>query len=387
MSQSALTQVRAAIDKLNETSVDRASAPARLAAALTDLRRTFDAPRGRAIIDAIAKESNHSEPIVRIAIQDAFDGLTGELGAERLQQQQEVLLRRVASPAHLVFVNLAANVFTACLRPALIASLLGTRVLLRASSRAQTFPAKLAEAFGPAVQVVRFDHEDHASFSQAAKAADVVELFGSDDTLDAIVKTLTTPVIRRGTGIGVVSWNVAPADAQLAALARDVIAYDQRGCLSPRVVIVHESLDLEEAARALTESIDSLNAEFPRAQLDEHNKAEASRWLATGDAVGKVVRGQSCAMVLDESGALSLGPTERHLLFQRALDRALRPWVKVVGSFEPSDERASVTSNVRSDITNAQARWCAAGQMQRPDLFAPADGLEAGAGYEAIDTA
>lgn len=365
-----------ALSVLWSKSPNTESAPARLAENLARFRYSLEHSKS-ALIEQIARESNHSRAVVRLAIDDAL----GDLREALLTREQARLIARVPKAADLVFVNLAGNVFSACVRPIVIASLLGTRVLLRASSRAQAFPKAFADALEFPVEVVEFEKSDERAYAKAGREADVVELFGSDETLDSILANtgkMNARVIRRGTGIGVVDWNMeGPPDRELDALAQDVIAFDQRGCLSPRVVVAPESVDLTKAAQQLARAIDSLNTRFPRAPFDEHTKAESSAWLATGDALGVVVRGESCAMVIDDDDALGLGPTGRHLLFRRTLDPRFRKWSKVVGAFSAPGSFAR-----HRQLGNETTRFCQVGQMQRPNLFESADGIAAGAAYD-----
>src|SRR5205823_3120608 len=76
----------------------------------------------------------------------------------------------------------------------------------------------------------------------------------------------------------VVSAAASVADAA-RALADDVVPFDQRGCLSPRVALVEgDDARAEEFARALHAALSTIEREIPLGTLDDDERAAAARY-------------------------------------------------------------------------------------------------------------
>lgn len=312
----------------------------------------------------ISQETGLSPQVVRFGIATSLDNLGEELS----------LIAALPGPrASSGFIALAGNVFSACLRPFASAAALAVPLQARVSSRESAFAAALSEALRPfcTIELLRFPHADTASFRAAIDASDFCEAYGSDETLDALA-ALAPTMIRRGHGLGVVFLGASVDSLAYDALAEDVAAYDQRGCLSPRLVFAEGNL--EEHATRLDDSLTRIEGRLPRGEVPADVQAASSQWRGTAAALHPLRESASHAIVVDESGTFPLGPTHRHLVVrpmskaQEALAR-LGSHTKVIGY-----------AGLRSS-PNATCRVCKTGQMQRPRLSAGADGYSAGAGF------
>src|SRR5262249_48273993 len=148
-------------------------------------------------------------------------------------------------------VLLSAGVFTGALRAIAIALAASERAFVRMSRRDPTLARLLCDHAPGAFAVVDALHPE---------AHDHVWAYGRDQTLERVSAALPAGVIlhRHGSGFGVAVLDAAD-EAELpglcAGLARDVALFDQRGCLSPRVLVVQGSHELaQRAARALAEA-------------------------------------------------------------------------------------------------------------------------------------
>jgi hypothetical protein len=270
-----------------------------------------------------------------------------------------------AHAAESVHVILSANVFVAPLRAIAWALALSPRVTVRASRR----DPHLAAALHAAVPSL-------FTLTPAREPSDVrtgeVHAYGRADTLARIRASLAPGVIFRahGPGMGVA---VVGADADLAtsaaALADDVVLFDQRGCLSPRVVL---ALGDETRARAfavaLVSALDVLGQRVPRGALGEDEREEAARWSDALAFGGDLRVGRSCKVGV--SRTLLAPPTGRHVLVVPCTAEeasrhaaALAPAITVFGA----------TSDALFALAPPHARRARLGRMQRPPLDGPVD--------------
>lgn len=145
-----------------------------------------------------------------------------------------------------VHVLLSANVFVAAHRAIALGLASSSNVVVRASRREPEMAALLAEAAPGLFELT----------SELAPApGDHVHAYGSDATLTELARTLPRGVILHGHGSGFAAALVEPpfSDDLWDRLALDVVLFDQRGCLSPRVVLTSSPSApiVEGLARAL----------------------------------------------------------------------------------------------------------------------------------------
>lgn len=291
-------------------------------------------------------------------------------------------------------VVLAANVCTAPLRAIAVAAATAPEVFVRPSRRDPVVTELLVRALqadegfrraGGTIALVA----DIALGDAGAPAAGEgvpgdlpgaeLHVYGSDQTVATLRAQAGPGVLVRGHGAGLglavvgLSANLAEAARDIAA---DVVPFDQRGCLSPRFVLVEGPAERAEAlARALHEALDALGARVPRGPLDGAARAEVTMYRATLEAVGSFWEGRGHGVGLD--------PAPRSLL--------LPPAARVVHVASSSAEAApALLAPIRGAITAIgaggagpltraaaaaapRARLSALGWMQRPPLDGPVD--------------
>src|SRR5690606_6583519 len=120
----------------------------------------------------------------------------------------------------------------------------------------------------------------------------------SDETIARLRVTLPARIHfhPHGSGMGAAVIREIPGVRSLDltdaanALALDTIAFDQRGCLSPRVVIVEGSREFaENFCNHLVIALTRLEESIPRGPLSDEEKADALRHEATMTFVGSCV--------------------------------------------------------------------------------------------------
>jgi hypothetical protein len=351
----------------------RLDASARVARVVAAGRRVADPadPLGRAARALLATTSGLSPEGIALALTEHLETppTEAELGA----------LIASTGRAPRCHVILSANVCTAALRAIALAAATSPEIHVRPSRRDPVMAELLVEAL----------HADDAFTAQggsilctpniAPAPRDELHVYGSDASIEAILATIPPGVVVRahGTGLGIAVVG-ASVDLVHAAsgIARDVVPFDQRGCLSPRVVLVEGGADRAEAlGAALDEALRHLGERVPRGSLDEAMRRDVAMYRATIEALGTLHEGPMHVVGVDPSPrALPLPPAARvvHVAAADPADaaRLLGPWadfVTTVGASEDSPLVRAVLACVPF------ARRAELGWMQRPPLDGPVD--------------
>jgi hypothetical protein len=274
-------------------------------------------------------------------------------------------------PSSDVAVILSSNVFTAALRALAIACASAPRVVVRTSRREPTFASALVRAVGdtsvtlaPELHIADVEHGE-------------IHVYGRDATITSVRASARAGVRVRGHGAGM-GVAFASRDANLhasaSALARDIVAFDQRGCLSPRIALV---IGAEGRAEAFAEALDDALAKIaqvvPRGRLDEIERADARRFRDAMSFVGSVRASRDHVVAVAPScTTLTVPPSGRHILIVPVLDtaaarRALAPLDRAIVAVG-ADSRAAAQL-----IAPSHARASCLGHMQRPPFDGPVD--------------
>jgi hypothetical protein len=351
--------------------------------------------RVRSVLAAAARLADPSDPIGREARSrlPAATGLSPEgvdLGLSRhvetaVSDQDLALLVARAGRAPHVHVVLSANVFVGAVRALAIAVATAPRVSVRSSRRedvmAPLLVRALVEAEGPFIGVQIVD-------AVQPLPGDELHVYGRRESIRALTEAAPAGVLVRGHGPGM---GIAVLDAEdpadgwtdggiaraAALLSWDVAAFDQRGCLSPRIVIFRGPVRLVRAfCESVASELGARNREVPRGRLDEAERSSGRLYCETMRAVGNCLEGDSCAIGFDPSARqLLLPPTGRHLHVACVSEPGA-----VTNLIQPF--RAAITSvgvlgrgpAVRAAMALAPfARTPMLGAMQRPALDGPVD--------------
>ena len=268
-----------------------------------------------------------------------------------------------------VAVILSAGVFTSALRAIALAFAVAPSVVVRPSHRDARFASMLVDALDE--RSVRLAPDLDV---QSYKGSEV-HLYGSDATIAELRAKLaaTTPAVRiRAHGHGFGLALVAGDAPDLAArFADDVVAFDQRGCLSPRVAFVVGEARASSFAAALHEALGQRESERPRGAIDADERALAVRYAESVSFAGNLYKGDTHLVGLT-AGSIVLPPVGRNLHVvavpdvdaARDLIAPYRRFVTAIGS----DDRRDFAS-----LDLPHARWSWLGRMQMPTLDGPVD--------------
>ncbi len=344
-------------------------------------------------LQAVADSSGLSTPMVQWALeQELHPWASGTLFP--------IWKRHIAGRGHQGkhLLVLAGNLFTGCIKPILYSLVSGSELWVKPSRRDLLFPTWFCAAVRDTSESVGCTAPVTMVEDGLAMVGDVdrVEVFGSDATIATWKGALqhSNPVagfVGHGHGLGValVTPEGLENDAEhqwpwAQALAMDVAAYDQRGCLSPHAVILLGGDNSRSGSfglqlhRALTD----LEEKLPRGTLSVEQRAEEHQWRAVASTVGTLWEGEAHG-VSWEGHLQSLRPSPglRNIsLFQcenmEQVVQILAPVgshlraLAVAGHCGPAVQGAA-------SVYFPQCRIMPAGAMQKPPLYEHADGTPA----------
>jgi hypothetical protein len=281
-----------------------------------------------------------------------------------------------AGEAPCCHVVLAANVCTAALRALAWATATAPRVRVRPSRRDPSLASLLARELASDAAFAALGCIEPAT-EVAPAVGDELHVYGSDEVVRLLGSTVPAGVVVRGHGTGLGVAVVGAADSienAASAIASDVVPFDQRGCLSPRFVLVAgDAARADDVAAALHVALDGLGRRVPRGALETEERAAIAGYRASLQAVGRVWEGRDHLVGLDPAPrALLLPPPARvvHVVSVTAPEALLAPWARYVTCVGGARDDA-LAATVRSLVPHA--RRAHLGAMQRPPLDGPVD--------------
>lgn len=341
----------------------------RVEALIVAARRTFGPRRDPSLVRALAAESGLHEANVVWALDHALELSPTE---EELEQFVRLAPHRTA-----VLVVLAANVLVAPLRAIAWALAQSDRVVVRPSRRATVFTRALSDAV-PALglEVLELSDDPASDVTRAIEALPegaAVHAYGGRATMDAIAAVAAPRDVvteLHGPGFGAVVDDAEAIVAHADAIAADVIAFDQAGCLSPRIVVVIESpassgSDRHRVAEALHAALAREGRSIPRRTLDPTEAAALARARDAAIFAGRALEGSEHLVV--ELPTATLLPVGRALpvIGVRSVDDALA----ALSALGP--ELATIGTSLSLSLPGV--RMAPLGGMQTPPLDGPVD--------------
>lgn len=326
-------------------------------AALERVRALLEAARSVAEDEALREAVADSTGLSRAGVDLAFERHL-ELGASDAELGR--LVER-AGTAEAVAVVLSSNVFVGALRAIALALAATPDVVVRPSRRDPAFATVLCEAAGIPLA---------PELDVAAVARGELHVYGKDETIADVRKRARVPVRGHGAGLGVALITARLAQDEIPAAARalaaDVVVFDQRGCLSPRVVLAPRHV-ADVFADALHAALEDAADAYPRGDLSSDERAASARYVSTLSYGGRVLVGTSHAVGVAKS--LVASPAYRHVHIVETNEPAstLTPLLGAITTVGSNDLEAARA------LAPAHARIARLGEMQRPPLDGPVD--------------
>ena len=212
---------------------------------------------------------------------------------------------------------------------------------------------------------------------------------GSDEAIDAIRgRFRRTRGDRLGTfagfghrlSAGYIPEGGFPLEEACHRFAVDIAMWDQEGCLSPHVIFVTRSVDVESAAHLLAEALEHLDDRLPAGEMTFHRKLSIRRLRS--EVQGRMLADPTIRMwppggvsgwrvVLDPKGPLRPSPLGRTVYVRRIAGDAelveqLRIWdgkLQCLGVAADPGYLPHLTGPIGE---LGATRLCAAGMMQEP---------------------
>ncbi len=207
-----------------------------------------------------------------------------------------------------------------------------------------------------------------------ATAGDHVWTYGTAETIEEVERSLPNDCVLHahgpGVGVAVIDESVDPR-AAARALALDMIPFDQRGCLSPRLTIwVGSQRSASNFCEELSRALEEAERRVPIGSSDPAEAEELTRYRDTVAFAGRAFEAGSS--VVGTSEVCLFAPVLRNMHVARAdeLEQALGAHsakiaaVGVLGS-------PSLGSSARRVLP--RARISELGRMQRPRFDGPVD--------------
>jgi hypothetical protein len=231
-------------------------------------------------------------------------GLSLSLETQPSDDELDLLCASMPSAAR-VWVLLSANVFVAAHRAIACALAASADVVVRPSRRDPVLAELLHEASGDLFQLAEV---------LTPEAGDHVHAYGSDETLAELRSGLPSGVslIGHGSGIGAGLLLTPGLERQAAqGFALDVVLFEQRGCLSPRVVGVDPGCDVELFCRELRCELLSWSTRCPAPILGNEERADASWYRSSAEGVSRGYWDVSSGVSAGSVAWLGPGSTKR----------------------------------------------------------------------------
>jgi hypothetical protein len=307
-------------------------------------------------IDALTAHGPLSRGGVELALREHL---------ELTPSDAEIAQLLAAAPSHTehTTVILAANVFVGALRALAVAAASSAHVHVRPSRRDPLFATAL-------VQAARTLGAEWISLHTARDLKDVrgaVHVYGRADTVAAVRAGVGPEIAVYAHGPG---FSVAWVDTDDAAplLARDIVPFDQRGCLSPRVTYVLGEERARSFAASLSRELGS--SPVPRGALDEAEKAEWTRYVDTWAMAALDLHegSEHVVVVTDAAAPFALAPVGRamHVVVLEAAEQLAIP-------LTPFESQLVAIAGAPESLRLARVRRCALGHLQRPPFDGPVD--------------
>lgn len=318
--------------------------------------------RGKSARQRLQVSSGLSPEGVEFALQRCLESAPSEAETEALI--------RATPQARRAHVLLSANVFVAAHRAIAIGLAASEHVQVRASRREPEMAELLLEGAPGAFTLVS---------ELSPQPGDHLWAYGSDETLNAVKQTLPLGVVfhRHGSGFGIaVIGGQPPSDtlsALLAALAEDIALFDQRGCLSPRVLLVDSGPELaHEVALELAAALTKLEQRVPRGRLDAAEAAEITTFCDSASYFGDVYPAGLGFVSSAESSAWLMPPIGRnlHVLPTRNVKASIAKLSHLVTSCAFAGD-AELRASLEAALPGA--RFCRFGELQSPPFDGPVD--------------
>lgn len=318
-------------------------------------------PMGRTVREELPRA-------VRLSRESVAWALTHTLEVEASDDEVRQLVENtvVAPCAHVV---LSANVFVGALRAIAIALASSSRVKVRASRREPRTVQYLLQAAPHAFELVT---------NLNVEPGEHVWVYGADTTIRELYTRLPRGVVLHahgdGYGVVVVERDAPLSDSDYAAMALDIAAFDQRGCLSPRYALLQGTArQARDFAQRLLDAMTELQQRIPFGPQDVAVLAATAQHRETWCFLGEVFEAPGGLVTLDTEGLAWGDPPTNRTIHIRAVEDPLSELKIRATRITAVGCRANSPLLHEVNAVVPHARVSDFGYMQRPRLDGPVD--------------
>ena len=343
-----------------------------------------DYPRRRTVIEMICRGSALSPQVVDASI----DALLAPFYEEPIRS----IALRLRVTSEMVGFILAGNAVGAGIHEVLLALICGAAVILKSSSAEPFFfralAATLAEVDAPVatrIAVVTWNRQNSDLFLRLRELCDRMVAYGEDSTLEAFATNRLIAFGSKASGALIAAEALRDSEGKttVSALARDIVLFEQKGCLSPsHLFVVGSSQACDRLAAALSVEIEKMGAlAFPPAKLEPGAAAKIRRVRET--AAWRKIAGFSIDLregaklqwtLVSEPGArFMISPGYRTVFLSAVEDPGdfkyrLTGFENRIEAFSVADPKSKLADFV-SHLRSIGVSWiCPPGSIQSPPL-------------------
>lgn len=232
-------------------------------------------------------------------VKESLDALLRSLSQVALLDliQSEQVDGAMGPPAigHVIASNTPLLAWTSVLRALIVESSSLVKVSARDDSCWTVLLKETLQEINPAlgncVEICKWSSADADLNRRLCSSVDLILAYGSDSALDALRKITPSHVPFLGYGhrisIGVASDAIAESD--IKGFARDILVYDQGGCLSPQIIFVRGNA--AAFAERLAQQLEVTGSEIPFAGRGADVGEQVRTFRALARMAGSVVIG------------------------------------------------------------------------------------------------
>ncbi|MBK8251354.1 MAG: proline dehydrogenase [Polyangiaceae bacterium] len=314
--------------------------------------------------------------------------LTRVLETSAAAHDVETFVHR-AGQASRCHVILSANVCTAPLRAIAFAAATAPHVFVKPSRRDPVIAELIVSALHENESFLNADGVLEIVPAISPSAGDEVHVYASNETIDKVATSLPDGVTFRahGNGIGIAWIPRGSADDDAAThLAADVAAFDQQGCLSPRIAFFEGDFDAAVTfARKLANALECVHKAIPLGHLSAEAQSEVARYAAIAASLGEIFQFTGGAVGVDGAPIRMVVPPPHRIVHvvpvtAQSVGGLLRSFANVVTTVGVS-QAAWIESTVEhfaaalglDPMRTQQIRWAQLGSMQTPPFDGPVD--------------
>lgn len=355
-----------------------------------ELWRRRDCARRRDAVREIARSAGYSVAM----LESSIDALLKPFTRNVLEAMALRISAGVGRRPRTVGFIAAGNVAGAGIHEVAIALIAGARIAIKTASAEPVFFPEFARSLaeidpdaGARIEVLHWDRSRTDLTAELIENCEIVAAYGDDTTIASLHRSNVIGFGSRVSAAAVALGALAPPrlNREVESLARDVVLFEQLGCLSPHQVFVVSSDDnaARDFAVRIAAELERTAESMPPARIPLQDAVEIrgvrerARWQAIAGAPVELFEGRALEWTVvferqpDASVPFKVSPGFRTVHVTAVRD--LREFLHCVAAMSGRIEAIAVAEDKAGNIGKALAPMtipyvCAPGELQSPPL-------------------